>query len=774
VGIERFVVDARLLRELGERLVGQPHIALAELIKNSYDADARVVDIYFTSDSIRVVDDGHGMSHTDFSERWLTIGTTIKERDRESPELGRPFTGSKGVGRLSVQLLATRLELRTVGLRNPRLTGRRQRMSATGPELYPEVVASVDWEKAVQAGHIEDVEVNVEERAHAGAFAAGSPCGTEILLTSLSHHWDAHAFRELARELWPLQPPFADQAPEEAAFQVNLHSPYEDVVREFNSQMRAILDIWIAKVTGRLLPRAMAAPSEPVYDLRANDNGTAPAGIYRHTEGSTRLLHIKVEIRGGPRRELTFRIPDCHVDRLSYEIRIFNLTNRLPRGVKVDIARQYMHTYGGVHIYDANFHLPYYGPDTDWLKIEQDHARRLSASRLLPTELQVQRGMLDLVPNSRIYGAVQISTTHEAQIAESAGTGLGDVLTVQITRDRLVDNRAFDDLILLVRAGMDLYAMESAREKFSKANKRRSEITKPPSTKLKEAEESLGSIRDVIPEEDLEEFDRLRDQVDDAIADSEALERAVLAQTSLLAGLATAGMIALAYEHEMSKQTASIETLARRVNELANSAPGELRESLIQIAADLDGLAMRTRRIRAIFAPLSDEELRTSDIAGTVKNLITELDRSLSILSRGTKIDYSRLPSSMTFPRGGYIAWWSILQNILLNALNATLDSTTKLIKIDAAGDQRAGWIRVQDTGSGIDLDDAERMFEPFERGMPVSREKAGLVLGGTGLGLTIVRLVANELGVMVAFEPPDDGFSASIRIFWKQDRRVA
>lgn len=94
-------------------------------------------------------------------------------------------------------------------------------------------------------------------------------------------------------------------------------------------------------------------------------------------------------------------------------------------------------------------------------------------------------------------------------------------------------------------------------------------------------------------------------------------------------------MTALAYEHEMSKQTASIETLARRVNELANSAPGELRESLIQIAADLGGLAMRTRRIRAIFAPLSDEELRTSDSAGTVKNLITELDRSLSILVRG-------------------------------------------------------------------------------------------------------------------------------------------
>lgn len=35
-----FQADSALLRELGERLVGQPHIALAELIKNAYDADA--------------------------------------------------------------------------------------------------------------------------------------------------------------------------------------------------------------------------------------------------------------------------------------------------------------------------------------------------------------------------------------------------------------------------------------------------------------------------------------------------------------------------------------------------------------------------------------------------------------------------------------------------------------------------------------------------------------------------------------------------------------
>ena len=204
MSIERFVVDARLLRELGERLVGKPHIALAEVIKNAYDADARVVNVYFSDNCIKVVDDGHGMSHRDFSKRWLTIGTTVKEENRVSPELKRPFTGSKGVGRLSVQLLARELELRTVGLVDPALRGRRARHSATRDQLHSEVVALIDWDSAIRAGYIENVDVEVAEQEPSTTFASGSSCGTELILTTLVSEWDANSFRELARELWPL------------------------------------------------------------------------------------------------------------------------------------------------------------------------------------------------------------------------------------------------------------------------------------------------------------------------------------------------------------------------------------------------------------------------------------------------------------------------------------------------------------------------------------------------------------------------------------------
>src|SRR5947209_7909653 len=108
-----FTVDAALLRELGERLVGQPHIALAELIKNSYDADASLVEVTYDDDSITIVDDGHGMDADTFEGFWMRIGSPHKADRRVSPRLRRPLTGSKGVGRLAAQFLADRLELAT-------------------------------------------------------------------------------------------------------------------------------------------------------------------------------------------------------------------------------------------------------------------------------------------------------------------------------------------------------------------------------------------------------------------------------------------------------------------------------------------------------------------------------------------------------------------------------------------------------------------------------------------------------------------------------------
>ena len=135
-----FSVASELLSELGERLVGRQYIALAELIKNSFDADATIVEIRFGDDSIEVSDNGHGMTYEDFRDRWMHVGSTHKLGEVLSPELKRRLTGSKGVGRLAVQFLARELVLESVPKRTRLKTGVPQ-------QLYVEV----DWERAISS-----------------------------------------------------------------------------------------------------------------------------------------------------------------------------------------------------------------------------------------------------------------------------------------------------------------------------------------------------------------------------------------------------------------------------------------------------------------------------------------------------------------------------------------------------------------------------------------------------------------------------------------------
>jgi len=81
-----FNVDSRLLFQLGEKLVANRAIALAELVKNSYDADAtkvtvRMYNIKSQGGTIYVEDNGSGMTLQEFKRSWMRIATGNKENN---------------------------------------------------------------------------------------------------------------------------------------------------------------------------------------------------------------------------------------------------------------------------------------------------------------------------------------------------------------------------------------------------------------------------------------------------------------------------------------------------------------------------------------------------------------------------------------------------------------------------------------------------------------------------------------------------------------------
>lgn len=119
---------ARLLTMLGDHLIKNERIALVELIKNAYDADATRVEVRFENFSenmtsnadsrIVVRDDGTGMTPNTVRTQWMNPATPKKYLDKQhgrEKTVGkkRIIQGEKGIGRFAVLKLGRVIKVTT-------------------------------------------------------------------------------------------------------------------------------------------------------------------------------------------------------------------------------------------------------------------------------------------------------------------------------------------------------------------------------------------------------------------------------------------------------------------------------------------------------------------------------------------------------------------------------------------------------------------------------------------------------------------------------------
>lgn len=129
--ISRLTID-----KLGVKLYDKVSAVIAELVSNSYDADATEVIIeapmgeYLASKAggtitdkqlqIQVIDNGIGMTPTEINDFYLIVGAerrndTRKRRGDKSPKYGRSVMGRKGVGKLAPFGICEVIEIITAG-----------------------------------------------------------------------------------------------------------------------------------------------------------------------------------------------------------------------------------------------------------------------------------------------------------------------------------------------------------------------------------------------------------------------------------------------------------------------------------------------------------------------------------------------------------------------------------------------------------------------------------------------------------------------------------
>ncbi len=110
-----FNVSAKTARLIGRENVSNLEGALIELIKNTYDADAKICVIYYEESTKRlyIIDNGCGMNQKTLINNWMTIGNSSK-KDETYTKKGRVNTGEKGIGRFALDRISEKCKMLTI------------------------------------------------------------------------------------------------------------------------------------------------------------------------------------------------------------------------------------------------------------------------------------------------------------------------------------------------------------------------------------------------------------------------------------------------------------------------------------------------------------------------------------------------------------------------------------------------------------------------------------------------------------------------------------
>ena len=128
---QEFQPYARLMNIIGDQLITDKKVAVIEVIKNCYDADAEKVQVRFFNIQnhgksyltdlerpyIEIEDDGDGMTLKTIKEIWLRPATPYKldkkKQKNNYTAKGRIIQGEKGIGRFAIHKLGEKVEVYT-------------------------------------------------------------------------------------------------------------------------------------------------------------------------------------------------------------------------------------------------------------------------------------------------------------------------------------------------------------------------------------------------------------------------------------------------------------------------------------------------------------------------------------------------------------------------------------------------------------------------------------------------------------------------------------
>lgn len=725
------------MQELGERLVAVPEVALVELIKNSYDADSTVCTVSLDDKGqMEISDDGHGMTFAQFQKFWMTIGTSHKAREEYSPRYQRDLTGQKGIGRFAVRFLATQLTVTTTAFdakskRTTRLT------------------AYFDWIQLDASAQLQGTKVPYELEV----VTENTPTGTTLRLSELRHgteFMDSTTFRtQVLRILSPLQGldrgPFRNrfkskgQASEDPGFSVKLPG------KQGTSETNIAADT-LKNYVARLIIRG--DKTRVRYEVDFGDSGQ----VHRleATEGHAISNGFHADIRFIPRRKGLFAGKDI------------NGTD----------ARAWLTENSGVAIIDRGFRIrPYGDEDDDWLDLVNDANtnrrtwRTEIANEFFPMTSIVKNSpalnpMINLPSNHQLVGAVFVASSR------STSTGRLDDLIPSTDREGFLKTAGFEQLKMFVRAGIEFIAHLDRLKGLEDKQREADELAAKAKEEFKEAMKYVADIQTLTKTERariVSQYSELAVKIDEV----EQYDREARGKLSVMGAM---GVLAGFLTHEASRLKTTLRRAARDVAEAAKRD-----HSLRPIAKQLeDGVETWNDQLEYV-STFIDATQEYKSVSFKAKPQLMRVVRLFKTFcdDRDIQVKFAVDPHAMV-PAMPVTTYSGIFLNLFTNALKAVMaheqSNAELLIEVRVTTEPKRHILDVLDTGIGVPPSMMKRIWDPMFTTTARLDDSLGT---GMGLGLTLSRQLATEVGGTVDIIPAPQGYSTCFRVIFPVKAKI-
>jgi signal transduction histidine kinase len=743
----KFTVDSALLRELGEKLVETVHLALSELVKNSYDADATEVEVIFeTTDQgknrIKIIDNGVGMNFKAVEQYWMRIATSNKEKKDVSTVYGRHLTGAKGIGRFSCRRLGAELTLITKGSKEGNKVGKQPNIEYT--QVY------FPWTKFEAGTDVTTISCPGNQKK----IKEGELTGTILIIDDATDEWSHRGFSWLKRQLAVLsanQGAKREGFKEDPGFTIMVEAPdFEGSIKDIREDM---LNAGWGTLTAHINSKKQA-----VCKLDA-------LGLGRRTL----ILNRKFEHLSDLKLELGIMIDNSSQLRDKSVLSLGTLQKILPE-------------WGGVQVRYRGFRVPPYGDD-DWLDIDYDRGRRL----LRPEDelmsfaeslhgINSNRALLSMPGMKNYVGSVEIG---------AAAKGFD----MKANREGFIESPATRELKKFVRLAIDwstilreYYLRQEdqrkaliAREDFEDILDEDIEAPMVVHRALDYLEREIKSVTKDLEPEVRHEIETNLTKATEAIRTQNESQKSELTHLRLIASTST---LLLIFSHEVKSLLGMLEESKNSLEGVAKSLEGNKKDEVLKVAGNFKELNIRLRELLQLTSLLGSDKSRAKPGRVAIKTKIKNVEKVFELITSkyGISIDYSGVPNNVVVNRFLEAEIYSIFLNLISNSIKAVIaGGKRKEIQIEAHSENGVAHIIVRDSGIGLSPDRFKEVFAPFisdpEGKLYVNLEdqlnpEDDMIVGtGSGLGLGIVREIVKAHDGDIAFKEPKENWSTELEI---------